>query len=465
MKTKLIIGLALILILISAFTSVFAQNGEYIVKFYDDYKIPLEIRTLLEPMLEAKNIYRISDISILDGMEEHIEKKTPNIKYNVIVPESYTSPQLFSLNNSLQFNMINSSYAYEFGTYGNEVRVAVVDTGCNIYHSDLKDNIIVTRSYINDINDDTDTDVTDNDGHGTHVAGIITQVAPKAKLVILKCMDGSGSYYLDQLLAPIYDAVDIYECSIINTSWVIEKSDLEEDGIAYIEEWINFLGEYAVIVSAVGNGGGTDLAYPAACSNVIGVGSVDDEGNQSVFSRSNNSVTVVAPGEKVYSTYKDGGYEYKTGTSQATPFVSGLAALALSVKEDLTPAMLKEVLIDSCDDLGDIGYDTSYGYGLINGEKMIKSLLENTKAYVSPITEKTLLVMNNSNESISGIGIWAEYDANGNYIKSTTQDIALDPQETVKSICFETNNTIKFFLWDSLSKLNPLAVSRLKTAD
>ncbi len=459
MKTKLKFIFLMVLMLLSTFITVYAQDGEYIVKFYDDYKIPSEIRASLEPMLEVKNVYKVSDINILDGLEEHIENKTPNKKYNVIVPENHTSPQLFSLNNSWQFDMIESSYAHGLEAYGNEVRVAVIDTGC-YEHNDLKDNIIVTRSYVNDIWDENDTDVTDDDGHGTHVAGIIKKVAPKAKLVILKCMNGSSNVSLDQLVKPIYDAVEAYECDVINISWIVEANSVDADSIEYMEYWIGLVAEYAVVVAAVGNGGTTNLAYPAAVDNVIGVGSVGSDRDISSFSRINDSVTVVAPGENVLSTYNNGEYISMNGTSQAAPLVSGLAALALSVKENLTPSELKQVLIDSCEELGVEGYDTTYGYGLVNGKNMIDSLIGNTKTYISPITDSTVLLVNNSNEPLSGIGIWAEYDSNGNYIKAITQDITLDPSERVKATGFKTNNAVKFFLWDSLEKINPLTVSR-----
>lgn len=460
MKAKLIFGFSMALILISIFIPVFAQDCEYIVKFHDDCKIPREVVDYLEPMLETKNIYKVSDIDILDGLEEYIEKKTPNAKYNLIKPESNSGIQLFSLDNLWQFDMVDASYAHGYEAYGNEVRVAVIDTGCYL-HDDFKDNVIVTRSYINDIEDETDTDVTDNDGHGTHVAGIISRVAPEAKLVILKCMDKSGSVTLEQLIKPIFDAVYEYGCSVINISWIIEASDLNEEEISWIEEWIDFSAEYAVIVAAVGNGGTTNLAYPAAFDNVIGVGSIGSEKDISSFSRINDSVMVVAPGENVLSTYNDGEYASKSGTSQAAPLVSGLAAAALSVKEDLTPSELKEIIVNSCEDLGDDGYDRTYGYGLINGKNIIEPLIETAKTYTSPITDNTIMVLNNTNETLNGIGIWAEYDSDGNYIKSTNKTISLEPMDKVKeTYSFNTNNSIKFFFWDSLDKMKPLAVSR-----
>jgi len=84
--------------------------------------------------------------------------------------------------------------------------------------------------------------------------------------------------------------------------------------------------------------------------------------------------------------------------------------------------------------------------------------------YISPISDGTALVLNNSDNKISGIGIWAEYDSYGNYIKSSTENISLEPSMSTKTVAFKTNNALKFFLWDSLESLTPLSVSRDQSA-
>ena len=89
-------------------------------------------------------------------------------------------------------------------------------------HEDLKNNLLEGKNYLTGT-----TDVTDNNGHGTHVSGIIAAemneigvvgVAPKAKIVPLKCFDPTHSTSVEDILAPIYDAVDVYDCDVINMS-------------------------------------------------------------------------------------------------------------------------------------------------------------------------------------------------------------------------------------------------------
>ena len=121
-----------------------------------------------------------------------------------------------------------------------------------------------------------------------------------------------------------------------------------------------------IVVSTVGNEGDATYNYPGAYEDVIAVGSVDKNMNVSSFSNKNDSVFVVAPGEDVYSLGTLPFTVYKSsGTSFSAPFVSGLAAMLKEKYPQMGQKDFGEILKASSKDLGEPGYDTSYGYGLI----------------------------------------------------------------------------------------------------
>ena len=141
---------------------------------------------------------------------------------------------------------------------------------------------------------------------------------------------------------------------------------------------IDYAGDKGVIVIAsVGNEGtasGPDQYYlPAAYDSVIGVGCVDKDLNVCSYSNKNDSVFVVAPGDKVASlSLLPGVVTTMDGTSFSTPFVTGLAALLLEMHPGMTTAEFKEILIATSDDLGPEGYDIAAGYGMINVPKALR---------------------------------------------------------------------------------------------
>ncbi|MCD8180938.1 MAG: S8 family serine peptidase [Firmicutes bacterium] len=246
------------------------------------------------------------------------------------------------------------------------------------------------------------TDVTDTSGHGTAVTGIIAAqtdneqyvagIADGAELIIIKAFDDQTSSDLEHIISALHKACEYDDLDVINMS--LGATDLDEDQIALLKEPIDTLVEKGVIIIAsVGNSGDdeehyADLTYPAAFDNIIGVGAVSKNKELCYFSQRNESVFVVAPGGKethddsVYnaifclSPFEDesGGYEIEacSGTSQAAPHVAAVAAIAKSIYPELTTAQFMEILIDTSEDLGDEGYDTSYGYGFIDAEKIIE---------------------------------------------------------------------------------------------
>jgi major intracellular serine protease len=217
---------------------------------------------------------------------------------------------------------------------GKGITVAILDTGCDFTHPDLSERIIGGRNFTDDDNGNPDV-YTDYNGHGTHVAGTIaaTQnnngvigVAPEASLLILKVLDKNGSGQYDWIINGINYAVeqkvDIISMSLGGSEDVSELHQAIQ----------NAVDNQILVVCAAGNeGDGQDssdeFSFPGSYNEVISVGAINLERGSSEFSNSNNEVDLVAPGEEILSTYLNGSYAKLTGTSMATPHISGALAL------------------------------------------------------------------------------------------------------------------------------------------
>lgn len=225
-------------------------------------------------------------------------------------------------------NMINAPLMWNKGYTGDGVKVAILDSGC-IQHPDLINNIIGGKNFTTE---GSETDYNDLNGHGTHVAGIIAGngkvmgVAPNAKLLILKVLDKTGNGNCQG----IYDAINYaieQKVDIINMSL----------GIAINVNEIHTMLKKAVdnnicVVCACGNEGDgkaftDEYSYPAGYNEAISVGAIDNARVNAVFTNSNKEVDLVAHGVNVVSTHLNYGYRSMSGTSQATPHVTGALAL------------------------------------------------------------------------------------------------------------------------------------------
>ncbi|MCH6264919.1 S8 family peptidase [Neobacillus citreus] len=219
-------------------------------------------------------------------------------------------------------------------TKGEGITVAILDTGCDLTHPDLKERIAGGRNFTNDDNGNPDV-YRDYNGHGTHVAGTIAAiqnnsgvvgVAPEANLLIIKVLDKNGSGQYEWIINGIYYAIeqkaDIISMSLGGPEDVSELHEAIQEAVA----------NNILVVCAAGNGGDGNAStdefdYPGSYNEVISVGAVDLARSPSRFSNSNNEVDLVAPGEKILSTYLNGKYAVLSGTSMATPHVSGAMAL------------------------------------------------------------------------------------------------------------------------------------------
>lgn len=274
--------------------------------------------------------------------------------------------------------------------------VAVIDTGIDYHHEDLKENIWKNQEEIadNGIDDDGNFyiddiygwDFTDNDNdpmdernHGTHVAGIIgaktnnlkgiASLPKELKLMNLRILDASGEgYFSDAILALEY-AVD-NGAIIINNSWGgWGFSQALEDALSFA------YNAGCIIVASSGNNASNidDYWYSIASSpKVIAVSASDREENRAWFSNYGVKIDVAAPGDDILSTLLNNSYGEKSGTSMAAPYVSSLAALIKSLRPNFTNEEIRQVIRASADDILDSGWDIYSGFGRINAERAVK---------------------------------------------------------------------------------------------
>lgn len=253
-----------------------------------------------------------------------------------------------------------------------EVRIALIDTGISRGVFDEM-NIIEGINYI-----DPSADTTDLVGHGTAVAGIIVgsksvnikAIAPKAKLVplVIGTKTADGKIVMgdaDILAKAIRDAIDIYNCKIINiSSGTLLNKEILKKAIDYAEE------KGVIVISSVGNDNKffpDNIYYPAAYDTVIGVSALKKNGEIASFSQRNSSVSICAPGDRLkLASIKPGKTTVGFGTSYATAYVSAAVSILVNKYPNLTPKDIREIIYKSANDLGEVGYDMDTGWGALN---------------------------------------------------------------------------------------------------
>lgn len=261
---------------------------------------------------------------------------------------------------------------------GRGVVVAVIDSGCDVDHPDLRPNIIGGRCFVPGRPVD---DVRDENGHGTHVAGTIAANgrirggAYEAKLLILKVFDAGGQCDFGRIVQAVnYAVVWRGPCGervgIINMSLGGPESDpaLHQAVRAAVANGI-------LVVCAAGNSGDgrsetVEIDYPAAYEESLSVGAVDLALKFCYFTDTNDQVDVVAPGAGVVSTYPGGRYASMDGTSMAAPHVSAFAACMIEKFQRRNrrlpgAAELRSIVQLMTVDVGEMGIDRATGTGFV----------------------------------------------------------------------------------------------------
>ena len=283
--------------------------------------------------------------------------KVENIDFNVkLIPFIVNKELRGTATKSVYgLDMIKAKSIWEESQKGAGVKIAVIDSGCDINHESLKNNIIGVRNFTDEDKKNPNI-VIDRVGHGTHVTGIIcangnnmTGVAPNAKIYVLKAINRTGTGKLSWVINAIRYAIE-KRVDIISMSLGLSENSPKLENI--IKEAIN--NNIAIVCAAGNEGDGNhnsfEYSYPAAYTDVISVGAVDKKGVPAKFSNSNTAIDLVAPGVDIISTYPNNQFAALSGTSMATPYVSGSLALLKNwskneFKRDLTQEELYAQLI------------------------------------------------------------------------------------------------------------------------
>jgi subtilisin family serine protease len=309
---------------------------------------------------------------------------------------------------SLQWGMrkIQAPRAWFCGFQGDrEVVVAVIDTGVDLEHPEFAGKLVEGWDWAND-----DGRPDDDHGHGSHVAGIIgalsnngtgvAGVAWDTRIMPLKTLRGDGVGYTSWSIAAVTWAAD-HGADVINMSLgSVFKNQAYQDAINYAHS------KGVLVVASAGNCGDgfyylngcsyqDQPSYPGAYNNVMAVASTTQTDGQSSFSTQGSYVDIAAPGSSIYSTKKDGGYGYLSGTSQAAPHVAGLAALVKAAHPDYEPDQIQATIQEAAVDLDPTGKDIQFGWGRIDAAVALGlafpagSAVESVMAEVQPLTRES----------------------------------------------------------------------------
>ena len=258
-------------------------------------------------------------------------------------------------------------------------KVCIMDTGYTLNHVDLPSSGVTGDDKAG--SNSTGTWYNDGNGHGTHVAGTIAAIGGNGQgvvgvnpsgtlgLHIVKVFkdDGNWGYGSDLVIA-------LEQCIAAGAN-VISMS-LGGGGSSFAERsaFDSANAQGVLSVAAAGNSGDGSFSYPASYSSVMSVAAVDSSGNKANFSQFNNQVEIAAPGVGVNSTWNNGGYNSISGTSMATPHVSGVAALIWGHHPTCSNQQVRDAMNQSAEDRGAAGRDSSYGYGIVKAKAALDRL-------------------------------------------------------------------------------------------
>jgi subtilisin family serine protease len=263
----------------------------------------------------------------------------------------------------------------------NNIKVAIVDSGIDLNHPDLRKNLVKGKNII-----EPKKQPMDDNGHGTHVAGIIgavanngigvSGVAPNCSIMPVKVLtNGKGSDIdiAEGIVWATDNGADVINISI----GIYTNSKPIEKAVKYA------LSKNVVLVSSAGNDSkNSKIHLPSMIKGVIEVSATDRKDKFASFSNFGQQISVAAPGDKILSTLPTYNtevtsqvgrkYGLLSGTSMASPIVAGIAALLKSKDKSLSPSEIKKIIESSSIDLGKKGYDPYFGYGRVSAYNALR---------------------------------------------------------------------------------------------
>ncbi|MBD2845871.1 S8 family serine peptidase [Paenibacillus sp. IB182496] len=307
-----------------------------------------------------------------------VEYVHPNGKVELLTATSDESaPDDPELAKQSYLKLIGASDAWKVAHDQTELTVAIVDTGVDLQHSDLKANLVAGTNLVK-----PGADPQDDNGHGTNVAGVLAAVGNNgqgvagllwnANIMPVKALDADGYGDEERLGEGILYAIEHGAKIVLLSVGLYRHSPYMRDIAEYAES------SGVLLVAATGNDGlkhGDKAAvkYPAGYPSVLAVGGAKPSGEPEPRANPGPEVDVIAPWD-VYTTKLGGGYKTQEGTSMAAPQAAAAAALVWAKYPNLKPYQVRALLRQTAEDVGQDGWDEAAGYGLLQvGEALTAS--------------------------------------------------------------------------------------------
>lgn len=354
----------------------------------------------------------IASAQLLTALQHHndVEYAEPDFTAEAL---GTANDPYFTQGSQWHLAKIQAPAAWDITTGSTQVVVAVVDSGVTASHPDLAGKVL-PDGYDFVAND---SDPSDENGHGTAVAGTVSPasnnqlgvagVSWNTPVLPIRVLDANGAGSYSAIANGITYAADrgakVINLSLGGTS----SSRTLQDAVNYA--W----NKQSVIVAAAGNNGNSISFYPAACSNVLSVSATDAADVRPSWSNYGSYVDVSAPGANILSLYGADQYASWNGTSFSCPVTAGVVALTASANSKLTNAQLVDLVVTNSDDIGASGYDVYYGRGRVNAYRSVSAALA--------------LVSSDSTAPVVAI----TSPADGSTIAPTTQKITVSGSDNV----------------------------------
>lgn len=309
----------------------------------------------------------------LAALSKHKDVEYAEPDYTATAFNVANDPQ-FTSGNQWALGKIEAANAWTTTVGSSDVVVAVIDSGVSASHPDLAGKVLPGYDFFNN-----DADPTDDNGHGTAVAGLIgaatnngigmAAVSWNSMILPVKALgaDGSGSYSAisNAIIWAADNGASIINLSLGGTS----ASTTLQNAINYA--W----NRNCVIIAAAGNSGNNIPQYPGACTNVVAVSATDIKDARTSWSNFGSYVDIAAPGANVLTLQGANSYSNWNGTSFSSPITAGVVALMASANSSLNNTSLVNTLLANADDLGAVGYDVNFGNGRVNARRAVQAAL------------------------------------------------------------------------------------------
>lgn len=371
-----------------------------------------------ETLSAQVDIIQVADSADTDALVTKLSENP-----NVLVAEKNSTIQTSALPNdpslstAWQFERVGADETWNKVNNTQTVVVAVIDTGLNTQHPDIKNNVVTGYDFV-----EGTTNMIDLSGHGTLVSGCVAAVANNgigiagivgaanikiAPYRVGGLSDGDKNLDVGYICAALYEAAGRSDVKVINMSF---GGYMVSAALRTAVE--NAASAGKVIVAAAGNEGADanysgELAIPASYNNVISVGATDNTNKIAYFSQHNSLVDLCAPGYKIYSTSHDGAYEVTSGTSFSSPITAGACAVLMAADPTMTNTQVEALLKETALDFGATGRDDYYGYGMIQLDAALAKVTPSTPLSidsfsVDKLTGQTVGTLLNLSASASG---------------------------------------------------------------